>query len=908
MRNVLSFRRAIVFVCLVLAAVALYFLTSSRPQSAQVRTPEPFAQYKKFAERDSLTDEIRSRSKELIRVEIRDEVDRSAAARLGSMVQDFGTFAILAKEKTAKLSESGLEGQKIGSKIHLPGASFDPISSPPADSALGRTKLASPEKDYYIVQFGGIATDEWLNSIRDAGVEILQYVPDQAFLVYGDGAAISRVAAHSRVRWVGAYAAEQRIPEDVKQRAALAKLKARNAKSKATAGETDIFNVSVFSRANLKAVEAAVSQEITGRVTGRLALSNSFFNLIRVELPVAEVDKLASVPEVIRIDSYVSPTAEDEKSSQIIAGNYTSPTMVQGPGYNPSFQFAADGNGVTVMVSDDGISIPGNGGFYLTGGNTVDGPLRGSTAGASTGHGHLNASIIAGNSPFGAVDPLGYNYGLGVAPRANIVNIPWLKFGYILNAEADARAIDDAFNTAGPNGVRASISNHSWGEGVNGNTYGDREMLYDRLVQDGSIGGGIDPFTIVFSAGNCGLAPANDQCIPKGGSSSQNGLTQPKVAKNIITVGSSENLRSELAGGLVSADNIEDLAASSSRGPAADGRIKPDIIAPGAVITGSRAGLSCTGVVSCFDANHSWSNGTSHAAPQVAGAAAIFTEFWKKSHDGVNPSPALIKAAILSSGQEMGGANVSASTVPNGNEGWGRINMKYMIDRAALTERIDQTVPFLDVGQTYTLNGSVNDPTRPVRVALVWTDPPALSDPALVNNLNLTVTVGGNTYRGNVFSGGVSTPGGAFDNVNNVEQVWLPAGIPNGTQFSITVSAAALNGDGILENGDNSDQNFALVAYNYSPVPPVSYYTVTGQLVSQSGRGVPKAVVSMVGPDGIARMTTTNPFGYFRFGNVASGRTYTIFVSNKKTTFNPQMITVNSDINSLILTSVAGGP
>ena len=97
-------------------------------------------------------------------------------------------------------------------------------------------------------------------------------------------------------------------------------------------------------------------------------------------------------------------------------------------------------------------------------------------------------------------------------------------------------------------------------------------------------------------------------------------MTRPKVAKNVIAVANSENIRTEFGG--TGADNMDDLRSSSSRGPAADGRIKPDITAPGTVITGSRAG-SCGSVTSCFDANHAYSTGTSHAAPQVAGAAAL---------------------------------------------------------------------------------------------------------------------------------------------------------------------------------------------------------------------------------------------------------------------------------------------
>jgi hypothetical protein len=230
---------------------------------------------------------------------------------------------------------------------------------------------------------------------------------------------------------------------------------------------------------------------------------------------------------------------------------------------------------------DDGVSIPGNGGFYITSANTINANLRGATAGASGGHGHINASIIAGSTPFGGLDPLGYNYGLGIAPKSNILNIPLLKGGYV---GSDSTVADDTVTTVGPNGVTGSISNNSWGDGTNSNVYEGLAATYDSLSRDASFAGSVDPLLYVFSAGNAGGL----------------GLTRPKMAKNVIAVANAENLRTELS---PSANNIDDMAFDSSRGPAADGRIKPDISAPGSVITGSSAG-TCTSVFSCFDANH----------------------------------------------------------------------------------------------------------------------------------------------------------------------------------------------------------------------------------------------------------------------------------------------------------------
>jgi len=303
----------------------------------------------------------------------------------------------------------------------------------------------------------------------------------------------------------------------------------------------------------------------------------------------------------------------------------------------------------------------------------------------------------------------------------------------------------------------------------------------------------------VFSAGNSGPTALS--------------LTRPKVAKNVISVANSENIRTEI--GTSNADSMEDLRNSSSRGLAADGRVKPDITAPGSYVTGSRAGDG-TSVSGQVDANVSYSIGTSHAAPQVAGAAALFTQFWRNNNAGVNPSPALIKAAILNTAQEMNGNITNTSTIPNGNEGWGRIYLKNMFNTGVPIKYVNETTAFSNPGESVVYSGTVASASKPFRISLVWTDPPGTGNPALVNNLDLTVTVGANTYRGNVFSGGNSTTGGANSTIDNVENVFLPAGIAAGTPVMITVGATALNGNGILGNADATDQHFALVGYNFN--------------------------------------------------------------------------------------------
>ena len=93
----------------------------------------------------------------------------------------------------------------------------------------------------------------------------------------------------------------------------------------------------------------------------------------------------------------------------------------------------------------------------------------------------------------------------------------------------------------------------------------------------------------------------------------------------------------------------------------------------------------------------------------------------------------------------MNGLNTSTA-IPNGNEGWGRINMKYMLNTGVAMKYIDQETVLSNVGENRKIEGTIADSTKPVRISLVWTDPPGIANPALVNNLDLTVTIGNDIW------------------------------------------------------------------------------------------------------------------------------------------------------------------
>jgi subtilisin family serine protease len=128
----------------------------------------------------------------------------------------------------------------------------------------------------------------------------------------------------------------------------------------------------------------------------------------------------------------------------------------------------------------------------------------------------------------------------------------------------------------------------------------------------------------------------------------------PATAKNVLAVGATENDRPPGSGGYTSyeygtgswlpdysVNPIRDdwvswsattnpyaqgMAAFSSRGPAADGRIKPDVVAPGTDILSCRSRVASNSVgwgVAPESTNYVFNGGTSMATPLAAGAAVL---------------------------------------------------------------------------------------------------------------------------------------------------------------------------------------------------------------------------------------------------------------------------------------------
>jgi hypothetical protein len=651
----------------------------------------------------------------------------------------------------------------------------------------------APAAGLYIVQFLGPIKEQWLAAIEATGARVVSYISNNGYIVSADSRAAFGVwqlkNQHPFVQHVCDYEPAYRMSPELRA--------AREQGNSAYVRVTVQF---------LDGQDAELAIEILKRNAFQFIGESRVMNYhnVSVTIPVSQLTELARNDNVIGIEPYAERRRLDEAQGQIVAGNLTG-NSPSGPGYLAwlasrgfnSSQFTS----FFVNVCDDSASLTGHPDIPAS--RVAFQNNATSQTGAQGGHGFLNAHIVGGfNSGTGSAleDANGFNYGLGIAP--------WARVGVTAIFGNGASSPTAWENTAYGQGAR--ISSNSWGF-INLFRYDTNAQEFDRIVRDAQSGvAGLQQLAVVFAAGNDG--------------SGSNTVSSPGTAKNVITVGASENVRTTGADGCgignTGADSANDIISFSSRGPVnsagGDGRVKPDIVAPGTHIQAGIPQSNYDGSSVCnqfFPAGqtlYGWSSGTSHSTPAVAGGAAlVYQDFLNKGLGA--PSPAMIKAVLMNSASYMNGTGAGGN-LPSNSQGMGRMNLGRAFDT---TPRIlvNQTQLLSATGQTYQATGTIASGSQPFRVTLAWTDAPGPSTGApWVNNLDLEVTAGGQTYRGNVFSGANSTTGGTADIRNNVESVFLPAGVSG--NFTVTVRATNIAGDGVPGNGDTTDQDFALVIYN----------------------------------------------------------------------------------------------
>ena len=361
----------------------------------------------------------------------------------------------------------------------------------------------------------------------------------------------------------------------------------------------------------------------------------------------------------------------------------------------------------------------------------------------------------------------------GTAPAASLVVQALLSDPILLsNGQKDRILFGTSGKTLG-NLLTDAYDNHgsrvhtnSWGPVWNESTrtqspYGNGGRDLDSYVwshQD---------LVVCFAAGNDG-----EEKTAKPGAGHVGGQSS---AKNCITVGSCDNNRPSKTDSFETYDengtfkgDPGHVSVFSSRGPTAEGRIKPDVIAPGSMILSTRSSKAPQQKAFGLSKDQAWmfDTGTSMATPLVAGCAAALREHL--IIQGIKqPSAALVKALLINGAVDL--------KRPITEQGFGRVDLSNSIfdlkstDKGIFEDKIynqdgrDIVKKEIVLKQPSAVAAAAKGSPVTFKATLVYMDQ---QGEQLQNNLNLIVYCKGQKRHGN--KGDVQNQ---YDNVNTVEQV-----------------------------------------------------------------------------------------------------------------------------------------
>ena len=720
----------------------------------------------------------------------------------------------------------------------------------------------SPDRPaYYLVKLVGPAKDEWLEEVRSQGGIVQANMPGFTLLVGIMPDKVPYIEQQSWVEAVTPYRPSMKISPKLDQgpRASPspAELAIGDASGGAQQGNIQV-EINVFKGEDIDAIEHAIND------AGGTILSKGNSSVAAI-VPPATVTELARRQGVQSIVPHEFPKLHNDKARQIMGI----------PDDNSFGGMALTGRGQIVAICDSGLDTGNASNIHQDFRDRVigirslgagvglapftndppghdDGPADNNSAHGTHVAGSVLGSGAAGRQAGGTLVPQ------GIAPEAEVFfqaveqTMNWKSAGELIAQGTPVPSdwppprtslyglpddLGSVFAQAYDAGAR--IHSNSWGADVAG-VYNANAREVDDFVWTHP------DMLILFSAGNAGKDTDSNGAIDK------DSIGSPATAKNCLTVGASENnrpansdpipginarwnqfrtangsLRYPALGpaGHVS-DDPEGMAAFSSRGPSDDGRIKPDVVAPGTNILSTRSSVYAGDHPPLWgdlpDGNalkglYCWSGGTSMSTPLVTGAATLVRQ-WLVEHgflqDRVMPSAALLKALLVNGANEMRGQ--FSGEIPGGPSfvnGFGRIGLARLIESLNSNEDLFFDDPQLAVisQQMRTFRVKPIDSARPMKVTLVWTDAPSLPNVGgLQNKLYLQVR----KLNGEILDGDMRP----FPNpINNVQQITVPA--------SAETREIRVRGVSVIEQspraaqGNGPSQDFALVVSNAAEAP-----------------------------------------------------------------------------------------
>ena len=698
---------------------------------------------------------------------------------------------------------------------------------------------ASATSNYAIVQFEPAQLKAGRKALLARGAELLGYVPNNAYYVRLNGARVDDLGI-SGVRWAG------HVQPAMKLAPALWSAKRATSAALGNDGSYELM-IQAFDGVSSAAIANDLQKRVAGVEITMRSQREDAAPYVRAKVPAASLDALIAAATafdgVAFVSPWIAPHTTNAGGIAAIQGNLTGACAGSGPictgpapanlSRSPLFDQGITGSGQIAGVADSGTSP--NAAWFTTL-DKGNGPHTEITSAENpppvlpnVGTLHPDNKIIAyWTQPGGPVD-YDFTSGHGTHTTGTVVGDAAGTFGattympstpYLSNHElADGMAPNAQllFQDIGPASATsvitqdfegtleqayrggARVHNNSWGAPTEGE-YTAEDANTDRATRRN------EGLLVVISAGNDESGPT------------QTG--SPGNAKNAVTVAALGH-----AGSLAK-------ATYSNNGPAADGRQKPDVAAPGSATISAKNNTTFTQTITA-PATQAMS-GTSMAAPTITGNAVLLRQYFAdgfyprgERHEGrladviffdsfddtsapgngilvdaQNPTGAVMKAVLLNSTV----LTTSPSAFPNAGTGWGRpwldgnLWFKHTMPGGDDSRRLRV---FERPNAAGLETGDVNEYTianvaagSELRATLAWFDPEAAPGAAstLVNNLDLEVVGPAGTYLGNVISGNVSVTGGIADAKNNVEQFRLTA--PAAGSYTFRVKGTSVPGNG----------------------------------------------------------------------------------------------------------------
>ncbi|HXH92910.1 MAG TPA: S8 family serine peptidase, partial [Thermoanaerobaculia bacterium] len=775
-----------------------------------------------------------------------------AAAAGAEDVADYGSYRIVSvpegsfKALGAQLAGQGIRVRAVDNfnRIDTPGASIDVRRGIDPATSPARLIHAYPPKTngLYLVQFIGPAKAEWYNALIDVGWSITRYLPANAYVVAGPPELTAGTAQLPFVQFFDFYHPFEKASvrfRDGDPHDCLFEVPS-------TAGKNDAIDaISRLAAVGSVRVDSYENDTyIHARMRGNDAeaiLSNPLVIGFGAEPVMGLSDERRTLSLTSNVNTTGSQPLNPTTYLSWLAGRCSLCTATNMPYSTWRVGIADTGlDGGRFGVHHPDLTPREDWGSIFVSPNDPDpcGDCDNVT------HGTMIASIIAGNATLGLTDPLGYYYGMGIAPMAGIFSTKISSLGHGMPNNIFAWAQDAASSSV-------TIQNHSHNDYGFGETadpsglYTTESRQYDQATRDADAdsSNGRVPMLFTVSSGNTHFGPYGNSTF----------TLPPATAKNVISMGGVENYRPDQDASACSgtqADDFRNIFFEGRHGTAIPGYIKPDLVAPASMIVSARTQWNPqTNRGYCqenVDGNHMYEmdSGTSFAAPAASGAAILVKRYFGSSFP-TDVSPAGAKAVLIAGAHSVRGgldrtgnnqSTLNVGPAPNTQQGFGRLSLDDVLTGATRPVLVDQTPQrhFTTSGQTRTTRLTVRDALKPVVVALVWTDAPATSetDPThpvtpLVNDLDLTVfplTTTCTYMQGNYINQTVNPSRGEEsvsapcaqvatpDTVNNVEYARFFA--DNFTQFDVRVAGSMIQAPGDPGFSSNNNQDFALVVLN----------------------------------------------------------------------------------------------